>query len=61
MSNLGWYQWMTSTSKKVGGPLRFMGILIGGGIVVGSAVGSTGTELIHRAKRKKKTIKEMLV
>ena len=24
MSNLGWYQWMTTTAKKAGGPVPFM-------------------------------------
>ena len=35
MSNLGWYQIMTTTAKRVGGPIRFMGLLVGGGATVG--------------------------
>lgn len=27
MSNLGAYQWMTSTAKKVGGPKNFIGLI----------------------------------
>ena len=33
MSNLGWYQIMTTMAKKVGGPLKLAGLLVGGGAV----------------------------
>ena len=35
MSNLGWYQIITSASKKVGGPKNLIGLLIGGGALLG--------------------------
>lgn len=31
MSNLGLYQWFTITAKKVGGPVKLLGMFIGGG------------------------------
>lgn len=37
MSNLGWYQVMTTLAKKVGGPLNLAGILIGSSAAAGSA------------------------
>lgn len=33
MGNLGAYQWMTTTAKKVGGPLNFMLLIAGAGAV----------------------------
>lgn len=38
MSNLGWYQIMTTVAKKVGGPRNLAGLLIGGGAIVGGTV-----------------------
>ena len=34
MSNLGAYQWMTSTSKKVGGPFNFMVLTMATGAAI---------------------------
>lgn len=34
MSNLGWYQRITEISKKMGGPLNFLGAVAVGGYVV---------------------------
>lgn len=31
MSNLGWYQVMTTAAKKVGGPPKFVSLNFGGG------------------------------
>lgn len=31
MSNLGWYQWFTTSAKRVGGPLKLMGLIAVGG------------------------------
>ena len=48
MSNLGWYQTMTTTAKRVGGPGHLMrllvciGMLIGGSIVALFATGLIG-------------------
>ena len=33
MGNLGAYQWMTTTAKKVGGPVNFMLLIAGAGAV----------------------------
>lgn len=38
MSNLGWYQTLTTFSKKVGGPLNLVGGIFGTGAVIGGAV-----------------------
>ena len=35
MSNLGWYQILTTMAKKVGGPKRLIGLLIGAGTLIG--------------------------
>ncbi len=54
MSNLGWYQWITTTSKKVKGPLNFMGLLVGGGFAIG--VGATAA--VNYAREKISVVKE---
>ena len=38
MSNLGWYQIMTTAAKKCGGPKNFMGLLVVGGMFIGGAL-----------------------
>lgn len=38
MSNLGWYQKMTSVAKKVGGPKNLFGIVLAVGATVGIVV-----------------------
>ncbi len=38
MSNLGWYQKMTTLAKKVGGPLSLLGIVLFIGSVIGDAI-----------------------
>ena len=43
MSNLGWYQWITTASKKVGGPLNLLAIIGGSCLAVGGTVGSVIT------------------
>lgn len=48
MSNLGWYQVMTTVAKKVGGPLKLAGLVLGSGIVIGG-----GTVLGGQAVAKK--------
>jgi len=37
VSNLGGYQWMTTVAKKVGGPWKFIGLVMSAGAVVGVA------------------------
>lgn len=58
MSNLGWYQIMTTMAKKVGGPKRLFAILIGGGAIIGSGATVGGNALEKKlskilAKKKK--------
>ncbi len=47
MSNLGWYQIITSISKKVGGPKKFCAMLVGGGVIIGGTAVYAG-EAIKR-------------
>ena len=53
MSNLGWYQWITTASKKVGGPLNLLAIIGGGCLAVGGTVGSVITNKYRDIKDKK--------
>lgn len=53
MSNLGLYQWFTTTAKKVGGPAKLIGMFISGGAIVGGAVGSIITNKYGDTKGKK--------
>lgn len=53
MSNLGLYQWFTTAAKKMGGPGKFIGIFIGGGALVGSAIGSVVTNKIETLRIRK--------
>lgn len=53
MSNLGWYQWITTVSKKVGNPLKLLAIIGGGCIAVGGTVGSVITNKYRNSKDKK--------
>ena len=54
MGNLGWYQWITTTSKKVGGPLQLLGIVAAGGAIAGSLA----TKGFDAAKQKITIMKE---
>lgn len=56
MSNLGWYQILTSMAKKVGGPKKLISLFIGGGFLAGgSAVaGSLAIKKTVTAKINKK-------
>ena len=54
MSNLGLYQWFTTTAKKVGGPAKLLGMFISGGAIVGGAVGSVITNKYRDIKDRKK-------
>ena len=53
MSNLGWYQWITTASKKVGGPLNLLAIFGGSCLAVGGTVGSVITNKYRDIKDKK--------
>ena len=64
MSNLGWYQIITSLSKKVGGPIHFMGILIGGGALLGAGIlagGNTIKKKVTDVLNKKKQAEEAAI
>lgn len=61
MSNLGWYQWFTTNAKKVGGPLKLMGLIAVGGY----AVIRTGEAGVRKAiklvkKHSEGTVKDIL-
>ena len=53
MSNLGWYQWITTASKKVGGPLKFLSLIGGTCLAVGGVAGSIVTNKYRDIKEKK--------
>ena len=53
MSNLGLYQWFTTTAKKVGGPAKLIGMFISGGAIIGGAGGSVITNKYRDIKDKK--------
>ena len=53
MSNLGWYQWITTASKKVGGPLNLLAIIGGSCLTIGGTVGSVITNKYRDIKDKK--------
>lgn len=51
MSNLGLYQEMTTYAKKVGGPLQFVGILVGSGAVIGGAIATSVNVISKKVKK----------
>lgn len=53
MSNLGAYQWITSTSKKVGGPRRLLGVFAVGGYIVIRIMEAGGKTVYKRVKKSK--------
>ena len=64
MSNLGWYQILTTMAKKVGGPKQLMGLLIGGGALLGGgavAGGSAIKKKVSSELEKKKKIERAAV
>ena len=60
MGNLGWYQWITTTSKRVGGPLQFLGIVAGSGAIIGS-LATKGVDAAKKKIASKKEEKELAV
>lgn len=57
MSNLGWYQIITTLSKKVGGPKNLLALVFGGGVVVGGGAVAGGGAIkkkINKALAEKK-------
>lgn len=59
MSNLGVYQWFTTTGKKVGGPEKLIGMFIVGGALAGSAIGSIVTNKYRDVKEKRNALKSL--
>lgn len=57
MSNLGWYQVITTWSKKVGGPLNLLGIVAGVG-AIGGVAGTKCVEALVGSQKKKVAEKE---
>lgn len=54
MSNLGWYQIMTTMAKKVGGPIQLFAIIAGGGILLGSGALAGGNAVKNKVKSESK-------
>lgn len=48
MSNLGWYQIMTTVAKKVGGPKNLFLLTIGGGALLGSSATAGVVAIINK-------------
>ena len=59
MSNLGWYQIITTLSKKVGGPKILIGLVIAGGLAVGTGLGIGGTLLTQKGNKSRKKSKDI--
>lgn len=57
MNNLGWYQVITTWSKKVGGSLNLLGIVAGVG-ALGGVAGTKGIEALVASQKKKAIEKE---
>ena len=53
MGNLGTYQWITTTSKKVGGPVALLGLVAVGGYAVFRSVEAGGKYVYKLVKKKK--------
>lgn len=52
MSNLGWYQILTSVAKKVGGPKQLIGILVGSGALIGGGAVIGGNAIKKKVESK---------
>jgi len=52
MSNLGAYQWMTTVAKKVGGPKKLVGIVVGISAVAGAVIYKGGEVVVKKIKKK---------
>lgn len=52
MSNLGWYQTLTTAAKAVGGPKRLVVLLVGGGTILGVG-GTLGTQKVVKTIKAK--------
>ena len=52
MSNLGWYQIITTMAKKVGGPRVLIGLLVGGGAAAGGGAVACGIAIKNKVAEK---------
>lgn len=57
MSNLGWYQILTTAAKKVGGPKNLIGILLGTGAILGGGAVKIKNEVDKKINEKQKAAK----
>ena len=55
MSNLGWYQVMTTTAKKVGGPLKLAGLLFIGGAFIGGKAEAIKNKMAQKSDEKEES------
>ncbi|MBQ8121648.1 MAG: hypothetical protein IJ172_12850 [Ruminococcus sp.] len=51
MSNLGWYQLLTTLAKKVGGPKKLVLLLVGSGAVIGGSATAGGLAVKKKVKK----------
>ncbi|SPC38243.1 hypothetical protein [Latilactobacillus fuchuensis] len=51
MSNLGWYQLLTTIAKKVGGPKVLIGLLLAGGYGIGRVTEASGKKIVKIIKK----------
>ena len=60
MSNLGWYQIMTTMAKKVGGPKKLFAVVLGGGALLGggAVIGVNKLKTIVSSELEKRRQKE---
>ena len=61
MGNLGSYQWVTTVSKKVGGPFQLLGIVAIGGYAVFRGMEAGGKYFYKLVKKKSNGASEKLV
>ncbi len=59
-SNLGLYQWITTASKKVGGPGALIALIAGGGVAIG-VVGTKAKQKISSKRKKKKQATDAVI
>lgn len=55
MGNLGWYQRITTWSKKVGGPLQLMAVVGASGYAVGKVIEISSKKVIKKVKKHNST------
>ena len=61
MSNLGGYQWLTTSAKKVGGPVNLVLLIAGSGAIIykgGEVLVKNGVKAIKKIRAEKKVIAE---